>query len=378
MFKQFSKVSIRAVWAWVVVSSLSACSGGLVNPKPDDLGPDPATLAVRQVWSSKIGVLDFPLQIKINGHVVTVASTDGVVVSMDARTGTELWRNNAGAGISAGVGSDGHFAGVVTRANELVVFENGIILWRSSLSTQVFTSPLIAGERVFVLGADRSLAAFDAKSGRKLWRQQRPGDALVLRQPGILLAKGNTLLVGQSGHLTGVNPTNGTVMWDAAVATPRGTNDIERLVDLVGGVSRQVDVICVRAFQSAVGCVDTTRGITNWKKSSVGTVGLDGDNLRVYGVEDDGRLIAWARASGEVAWTSERLRYRQLSAPLVLGRSVVVGDEVGLVHFLSRNDGAILKRLSTDGSAIKVAPVAAAETLVVLTSNGGIFGFRPE
>jgi len=378
MTKQFSMTSVRAVWAWLTVLSLSACSSGPVIPKPADLGPDPATLAVRQVWSGKIGVLDFPLQVKVTGQTVTVASSDGAVVSMDARSGAELWRTSVGAALSAGVGSDGHFAGVVTRANELLVLENGNLLWRSPLTTQVFTAPLIAGERVFVLGADRSLVAFDAKSGRKLWRQQRPGDALVLRQPGILMAVGNTLLVGQSGHLTGVNPANGSVVWDAPVATPRGTNDIERLVDLVSGVSRQVNVVCVRAFQAAVGCVDTTRGVANWKKSAVGAVGLDGDNLRVYGVEEDGRLIAWGRADGEVAWTSDRLRYRHLSAPLVLGRSVVVGDEMGQIHLLSRSDGAILKRLNTDGSAIKVAPVAAADTLVVLTSNGGIFGFRPE
>lgn len=347
-------------------------------PKPADLGSDPATIGVRQAWSGKVGPVDFPLQLKVVGETVMVASSNGVVVSMDARSGAELWRTNAGAAISAGVGSDGHFAGVVTRTNELVVFEGRAVLWRVPLTTQVFTSPLVAGERVFVLGADRSLMAFDAKSGLKLWSQQRPGDALVLRQPGILMAIGNTLLVGQSGHLTGVNPANGSVVWDAPVATPRGTNDIERLVDLVSGLSRQAEVVCVRAFQAAVGCVDTTRGLLNWKKQAVGAVGLDGDNLRVFGVEEDGRLIAWSRADGEVVWNSDRLRFRQLSAPLVLGRSVVVGDEIGQLHLLARTDGAILKRLSTDGSAIKATPVVAADTLVVLTSNGGIFGFRPE
>lgn len=378
MAKQFSMHVMRAALSWGLVLFLSACSSGPVSPRPADLGPDPATLGVRQVWSGKIGVVDFPLQAKVVGNTVTVASSDGVLVSMDARSGVVLWQTKVGAAISAGVGSDGRFAAVVTRANELVVFEHGVLLWRVSLTTQVFTSPLVAGERVFVLGADRSLTAFDAKSGHKLWHQQRPGDALVLRQPGILMALGNTLLVGYSGHLTGVNPANGAVVWDAPVATPRGTNDIERLVDLVSGVSRQVDVVCVRAFQAAVGCVDTTRGLVNWKKPAVGAVGLDGDNLRVYGVEAEGRVIAWGRADGQVAWSSDRLRYRYLTAPLVLGRSVVVGDESGQLHFLARTDGTVLKRLSTDGSAIKAAPVVAADTLVVLTSNGGIFGFRPE
>jgi hypothetical protein len=61
-----------------------------------------------------------------------------------------------------------------------------------------------------------------------------------------------------------------------------------------------------------------------------------------------------------------------------LGRSVVVGDNTGLVHLLSREDGSPLNRLSTDGSAIAAAPVVAGDTLVVVTQKGGVFGFRPE
>ena len=65
----------------------------------------------------------------------------------------------------------------------------------------VFTPPLVAGRRVFVLGADRSLNAFDAASGARLWQQNRPGDALSLRQAGLLMAVGDTLVAGQQGRL---------------------------------------------------------------------------------------------------------------------------------------------------------------------------------
>ena len=75
---------------------------------------------------------------------------------------------------------------------------------------------------------------------------------------------------------------------------------------------------------------------------------------------------------------TDRLQYRRLTAPLALGRSVVVGDNTGLVHLLSREDGSPLNRLSTDGSAIAAAPVVAGDTLVVVTQKGGVFGFRPE
>jgi outer membrane protein assembly factor BamB len=57
---------------------------------------------------------------------------------------------------------------------------------------------------------------------------------------------------------------------------------------------------------------------------------------------------------------------------------VVIGDDAGLVHLLSRSDGAPLNRISTDGSGIGAAPVVAADTLIVVTRNGSIYGFRPD
>ena len=246
------------------------------------------------------------------------------------------------------------------------------------MSAQGFTAPLVAGGRVFVLAADRSVSAFDAQSGRKLWNQLRPGESLVLRQAGVLLAVGDTLVAGLSGRLVGLDPLNGTVRWEAPVASPRGTNDIERLVDLVGPVSRDGDTVCARAFQAAIACVNATRGNLLWSKPALGTVGVAGDDKYVFGVESDGKIMAWLRSDGERAWVSEQLRYRNLSAPLVIGRSVVVGDATGLVHWLSRADGAALTRMATDGSAIVSAPVLAAGMLIVVTRSGGIFAFKPE
>ena len=84
------------------------------------------------------------------------------------------------------------------------------------------------------------------------------------------------------------------------------------------------------------------------------------------------------RESGEPAWTSERLKYRTLGAPLALGRVVAIADSNGLVHLVSREDGTEMTRLSTDGSPIVAAPVRVAGRLVVVTQKGGVFAFQPQ
>lgn len=370
-----------AVAATVCVAGLMACSSTGDKPKPKELPVNPVLLSVKQVWTSRLGgVTDvaFPLEISVVKNQVTLASSDGTVIALDARSGTEMWRGVVGEALSAGVGSDGKTTSVVTRSNMLVALDTGKVLWQQRLGAQAYTAPLVAGGRIFVLTADRAISAYDAETGRKLWTVQRPGEPLVLRQAGVLLAVGDTLVLGQSGRLVGLNPINGTVRWEAPLANPRGTNDVERLVDLVGRVSRVGDVVCVRAFQSNVGCVNAARGNLLWTQPANGAEGVHGDADRVVGTEADGKVLAWKRSDGTRLWSIDRLQYRNLTAPLVLGRSIIVGDSNGMLHFLSREDGAMLARLSTDGSAIAAAPVGADGTMIVLTRNGSVYGFVPE
>lgn len=370
--------AVRASSAIVLVAVLSGCFGGVPKPQPAELQPVVALVSASQSWNTRIGPVNFPLQAGVSGNSVAVASGDGSVALLDAGTGKDIWRAALNTAISAGVGSDGKVVAVVTKANEVVALQEGRELWRQKLGAQAFTAPLVAGARVFVLAADRSVSAFDGQTGRKLWTQQRPNEPLVLRQSGVMLAVGDTLVVGLSGRLVGLNPGSGSVQWEAPIASPRGINDVERLVDLVGSVSRVGDTVCARAFQASVGCVNAARGSLLWTKSASGAQGIDGDDRLLFGTESDGTVMAWRRSDGERAWSTDRLRYRGLTAPLVAGRSIVIGDSTGFVHLLSREDGSLLNRLTTDGSALSASPVLAGNTLIAVTYNGGVFGFKPE
>lgn len=370
----------RAAAAIFLIASLSACSffGGTEKPKPAELAANVPQIGVRQAWALKLPAVNLPLQVNVSGDTVTVASSDGTVLALDARTGQEAWRVSAGASLSAGVGSDGSMAAVVNSNNELVALQGGKVLWKQRLTAETYTAPLVAGRRVFVQTADRTISAWDGQSGRRLWSQSRTAENLVLKRPGVLLAVGDTLVTGIGGRLVGVNPANGSSRWETPIAAPRGTNDVERLVDLTGPASRDGNIVCARAYYANVGCVDAGTGIAVWTKTAVSAEGLGGDDRAVYGAESNGVVSAWRRASGELAWSSDRLKYRSLTAPLAVGRSLVIGENNGTLHFVSRDDGSALNRLTPDGSAIAAIPVLSGNTVVVVTRNGGVFGYRPE
>ncbi len=356
---------------------LAGCAGP-EKPSPAALASNPASLPVRALWSNPKALGEEPLDIKVDGSDVLVLTKAGRIVSWNAASGGENWRVDVGAAITSGLGGDAARMAVVTQGNALVVLEQGKELWRANTQALVLTAPLVAGGRVFVLGGDRMISAFDAATGQRLWQQQRTGEPLILARAGLLTAVGDTLVVGLGGRVVGLNPQNGSTRWDVALANVRGTNEVERLADIVAGTSRRGAVVCMRAFQSAVGCVDGNSGRLLWTRTANGFAGVAGDANLLVGTEADGRLRAWQRASGEVVWSSENFRFRGLSTPVVWDRSMVFGDSAGFLHFLDARDGALVNRLGTDDSAVALGPVVAGKHLVVVTQRGGLYAYASD
>lgn len=367
----------RLVVAAPAIAALTACSGS-PKPKPTPLEPLVPQIAGRVVWQRSVGGLPDGAVLASAGGVFVAAGRSGAVVALEPETGAERWRTLVGAPLSSGAGSDGRYAAIVTREGELVVLDAGRVLWRRALGQRIVTAPLVAGERVFVLATNRVVQAFDVLDGRSLWTLQRPGDPLTLLQAGVLAPYRDTLLVGQGTRLTGVDPTRGVVRWEVPLAAPRGANEIERLADLVGPLARHGDLVCARSFQAAVGCVQADRASLAWSRPVSGLNGVSVDDSVVVAADASDRLQAWRAASGEPLWTQEKLRHRGLAAPLIAGRTVMVGDQEGWVHFLSRQTGELQLRLATDGSAVVTPPAAIGTTVLVGTRSGGLFAFRPE
>lgn len=359
-----------------IAAVLAGCSAD--RPKPTPLEPLTPKIGARAVWQSRLGTVNFPLSVATRGGAVVVAASDGSVVALQVTDGRELWRGSVGGTVTAGVGSDGRYAAVVTADNMLRVLDRGRALWSAALASRVVTAPLVAGERVFVVGVDRVVHAFDAVDGRRLWRFARQGEALTLAHPAALTAFKDTLLAGQGALLVGLDPSAGTVRWEVALTPPRGTNEVERLNDLVGPVLRQDGMVCARAFQTAVGCIDAQRQTLRWSRIVGGIQAVGGDADLIFGADSSDRVSAWRAASGDLAWTHDRLLYRGLSAPVVSGRSVVFGDFEGQLHFLARDDGRTLARVPTDGSAVAAQPLVVDGLVVVVTRAGSVLALRPE
>lgn len=358
----------------LAVATLAAC--GSTKPKPAPLESLKPEARLSAVWSHRVGSVSNVLTLAVSQGTVTTASTDGAIVALDLATGAQRWRAQTKDDLAAAVGSDGRHAAVVTSNNELQVFDQGKWLWTERLPGRVITAPLVAGERVFVQAVDRSVRAYDALDGRWLWQYQRAGgEPLALATSGAITAFRDTLLVGQGARLVGLDPLKGSVRFELNVGTPRGTNEVERLADLVGPIARIDEGACVRAFQLSVACLELNRGGLRWSRPQAGTQAVAAGDKLVVGADGADRLTAWKTENGEVLWRSDRFTHRRLSAPAILGDRVAVVDGEGYLHLLSATDGRTLARLELD-SAAAAAPVVVDQLLLVATRKGTLYALR--
>ncbi len=94
-------------------------------------------------------------------------------------------------------------------------------------------------------------------------------------------------------------------------------------------------------------------------------------------VSDDQDYV-WALQGQNALWRQARLLRRKLTAPVVVGNQVVVGDFEGYVHWLSRDDGRFVARTTISKSAIRSKPVVKDGLLYILANDGELTVFRTQ
>ena len=382
----------KATFATLLAVVLSACSSmPSLNPMnwfgSSNTGPKPAELpsltnpqAVRVMWSTSIGGADeFILEPALFGDSVYAAARNGTVASLDAASGKQRWKVTVGARLSGAVGTDGTLVAVASDEGEVIALDaqSGTVRWRSRVSSEVLAAPKIGEGLVLVRSADARIFAFGAEDGKRRWVYQRAAASLIVRSPaGLTISQGSAYAGFGGGKLVALSLTSGGVRWEATVALPKGSTELERVTDIVGDPTALGREVCAAAYQGRVACYDVQNGNQLWARDMSTLTGVSFDARYAFVSDDKGAVHALDRTNGRSVWKQDRLAYRRLSLPLPIGTEVVVGDLQGYVHFLARESGAFVARASTDGSAIRAAPLKLPEGFVVQTQNGGLYALN--
>lgn len=329
------------------------------------------------LWSVKIGASEvFDFSPAVESGSIYAASAPGELVRLNAGTGKEEWRIDTGEKLSAGVGAGANLVLVGTATGHVLAYDQqGKLLWKSKVSSEVLSSPRVKDDVVIVRAGDGRIFGLGAVDGVRKWVFERSTPALTLRSSaGIAIADGIVYAGYAGGKLVALRADDGKSLWEASVAQPKGTTEIERIADITSLPVVDGKIVFAVAYQGKIAAVDRASGKTGWSRDISSYTGINAEAGRLYLSHAQGAVYSLEFASGKTFWRQGDLRYRQLSAPMPMGDLIAVGDVEGYVHLLKREDGAFAARLKTDDSAI-MPQMTELDLGVVLaqTRNGGLY-----
>ena len=311
----------------------------------------------RKVWEATVGTgHSSPVVSGTRAFVFTRVGEDEVVTAVDLQTGKQIWQQRYRATYQLNPAAESHGKGPKS-------------------------TPVVDGGRVFTLGISGTLSAFDAATGKPLWRKtfDREFDAsspdfgvamspLVDDGHVIVHAGGN-----KSGALMALDGATGTVKWQWKGEGPAYASPVIASF----GNSRQV-VTESRAhlvgLSAATGAILWSVPFTTAYDQNIVTPIISGDLVLYSGIDQPLTALRIRESAGK--WTAERAWHAD-SVPMYMSTAVLSGGSVfGLTH---RNKGQFFALDPRSGKVLwttrgregeNAALIAVGELLMATTTEG--------
>ena len=244
----------------------------------------------------------------------------------------------------------------------------------------------IEGERVYATNGLGDVVALNAADGSEIWRK-RPGGPL---RGAPTLASGNVYVVTQDNQLFALDQANGNVIWTASASL-----ESQGVFGVAAPASAQGTVVA--GFSSGeLNAYRYENGRSLWaevlSRSSISTSvsslsDIDAepviDEGRVYAVGQGGRMISMDLASGNRMWEQN---IAGIATPWVAGEWIFVVTDDARLLCLSRGSGKVrwisqLKHYRNEkkskGLIGWVGPVLAGGRLILANSEGELTFVSP-
>lgn len=320
------------------------------------------------------------------------ASRDGDVYAKDPNDGDTLWHtdisdeeendSSRSVRLSGGMAA---YAGKVAVGSEngylyMLNAMDGAILWKEYLGSEILVKPAFSksGDKVFVTDARGRVRAYDAASGGQLWVSGDAPNVLRLRKQSGLVPVGDDFLVaGQSnGKISVLLQQTGAIVNQITAAPIRGANALERISDVAATpVLRDHDMYATTY----------SGGLIHYSFDAMAVLNRLGYNSAEELACDDTSLVVTTQNSHVFCinlsdyserWANDQLSYRNVTAPVIYGNYVVVGDYEGYLYFMSLSTGRIECMEHVDGSGIYAAPLVANGNLYVVSRDGDLYCYK--
>ena len=367
---------------------ISACADDDNLDQPTELVPFYSKHYLEVTWHKSSGegaenqyVFLQPLILE---KIAVTSSRDGVINIISLSTGEFDQDIELDTVISAGVSGNEDIWLVATRDAYVIAIDarKRRVMWRTRVPSEVLARPVIDRDAVVVRTIDGKILSLNIDDGKIRWQYQRAIPDLTLRGTSEPIVSRGKIFAGLAdGRLIAISPDDGSVIWDMALSVPTGRSEIQRLVDIDGDAYLYGRVLYAASFQGRIAAIDVERGQFLWARDFSTHTGVMLDEKSLYSSDEHGNVWALDRLNGATIWKQEKLAYRKLTRPTIIGDYLAVGDFEGYVHLLSKYDGHFIARFQLGqfddlgwqlGTGIIVPPMVKGDDRLVVVTRGGI------
>lgn len=328
-----------------------------------------------------------------NGRVFTL-DVEGDVFAVSLATGKLLWSaefRNPDERSNVGFGGGVAYANGVVYATSgfgfLAAFDatSGRELWRYNAGVPFRGAPTVDAGRVFAVTHDNQMLAINAADGTRIWDQVG-----IAENAGMLGAatpaydNGTVIIALSSGELIALLGGNGRILWQDTLSSSRRLTPLATLADIDGEPVIDRGKVYALSHAGSMVAIDMRSGERSWEADIAGVnmPWIAGNFAFLTTI--DGQVVSVTLGDGKVRWVSQLQRFldqdkrRNLikwNGPVLAGNRLLVTSTHGYALSLSPYTGEVLSGIELPAGS-STAPIVVDGTFIVLTDEGELLAYR--
>lgn len=297
-------------------------------------------------------------------------------------------RADSTKGAGGGIAYDNGKLYATTGFGDVVTLDakTGKELWRKSFGVPIANAPVVNGGRLFVVTIDNHMHAIASSNGRELWDHQGiTENAGIMVSTSAAVAGEFVLAPYSSGEIYAIRVQNGRPAWNDMITRSKGITALSEIDDIAGKPVVDRNLVFAISHSGIMAAIQLDKGDRQWQREIGGiqTPWVAGDF--VYVVTLQNQLMCLTRNEGRVKWIHQLPRWKDpedtSSDPIVWSGPVLVSDKLivlssdGYAQAISPYTGNLLARMEIPDAAF-IPPVVANETLYILTNNADLVALK--
>ncbi|MEX1058002.1 MAG: PQQ-binding-like beta-propeller repeat protein, partial [Natronospirillum sp.] len=243
----------------------------------------------------------------------------------------------------------------------------------SDLGLTTLLPPAVAGNYIALLGQDGALRLWDNASRSWVWIYDSEQPTLTLHGQSQPLIIDNMVVAGfANGRLVGFNLLTGELRWAHRLSDPRGSTDLQRLVDVDAGPLLIDGRVYAAGFEGRLVEVMPESGDIRWETQQSVSANLVTDGRSLFVASRTGEVFAYDLRNKGIRWHQQGYAGRPITGLSVTGEGLVMTDRRGYAHVLSTLTGDTLGRINFRGSRHFTVPAATDSDRFYLQSMEGL------